>query len=220
MFCKALTGHAAERISPPIAESRWPQFGWTLSVLAGASSASGGRGKSALNKTDLVSKLTERLGGDRATAVAAVNGVLEEIGNSVARGERVALTGFGTFDRRERAARTARNPRTGESVDVRATTVPVFRAGTAFRALLTEADNASSSLRSTSVDEDEQQAAGTETVPASIEPDKADPGADAKNAVQKARGKTGEKKKSKNADGAQADGKGSKKSGKKAKNSK
>jgi DNA-binding protein HU-beta len=93
-----------------------------------------------VNKSELIARMTERLSGDRTTAVAAVNGVLAEIEGSVARGERVSLTGFGTFERRERAARTARNPRTGETVQVDASVVPVFRAGTGFRTLLTEAN--------------------------------------------------------------------------------
>ncbi|SEO77617.1 HU family DNA-binding protein [Trujillonella endophytica] len=92
-----------------------------------------------MNKSDLIAKMAERLDGDRTTAVAAVNGVLEEIESSVARGERVSLTGFGTFEGRERAARTGRNPRTGEAIQLDASVVPVFRAGTGFRALLTEA---------------------------------------------------------------------------------
>lgn len=93
-----------------------------------------------MNKSELIARMTERLSGDRTTAVAAVNGVLEEIEGSVARGERVSLTGFGTFERRERAARTARNPRTGEAIQVGASVVPVFRAGTGFRTLLTGAN--------------------------------------------------------------------------------
>ncbi|MGY1751674.1 HU family DNA-binding protein [Blastococcus sp. SYSU D01042] len=86
-----------------------------------------------MNKSELITRMTERLGGDRAAAVAAVNGVLAEIEGGVARGERVALTGFGTFERRERAARTGRNPRTGEPVQVGPSVVPVFRAGAGFR---------------------------------------------------------------------------------------
>ena len=89
-----------------------------------------------MNRSDLITKMTERLGGDRASAVAAVAGVLEEIEAGVARGERVTLSGFGTFERRARAARTARNPRTGEAVRVDASVVPVFRAGTGFKSLL------------------------------------------------------------------------------------
>lgn len=86
-----------------------------------------------MNKSELIARMTERLDGDRAAAVAAVNGVLAEIEGGVARGERVALTGFGTFERRERAARTGRNPRTGDPVQVGPSVVPVFRAGSGFR---------------------------------------------------------------------------------------
>jgi DNA-binding protein HU-beta len=93
-----------------------------------------------VNKSDLIAKVTERLSGDRSTAVAAVNGVLEEIEGSVARGERVSLTGFGTFERRERAPRAGRNPRTGETIQLGPSVVPVFRAGIGFKTLVTEAN--------------------------------------------------------------------------------
>lgn len=89
-----------------------------------------------MNRSELIARMTGRLGGDRASAVAAVTGVLEEIEAGVARGERVTLSGFGTFEPRARAARTARNPRTGASVQVDATIVPVFRAATGFKTLL------------------------------------------------------------------------------------
>jgi DNA-binding protein HU-beta len=91
-----------------------------------------------VNKSELVARLTDRLGGDRAVATAAVNGVLEEIEGSVARGERVTLIGFGTFDRRERAARTGRNPQTGAAIQLGASVAPVFRPGAGFRSLLTQ----------------------------------------------------------------------------------
>ena len=102
-----------------------------------------------MNKSELVSKLTERLGGDRATATAAVNGVLEEIETSVARGERVSLIGFGTFDRRERAARTGRNPQTGASIQLAASVAPVFRPGAGFRSLLTQNGGSTAATGST-----------------------------------------------------------------------
>jgi len=91
-----------------------------------------------VNKSELVSRLAARLGGDRTIATAAVNGVLEEIESSVARGERVSLIGFGTFDRRERAARTGRNPQTGAAIQLSASVAPVFRPGAGFRSLLTQ----------------------------------------------------------------------------------
>jgi len=73
-------------------------------------------------------------GATRAQAAAAVDSVLHAITASLAAGERVTLTGFGTFEPAERSARTARNPRTGSSVEVAATTVARFRPGTALRA--------------------------------------------------------------------------------------
>jgi len=92
-----------------------------------------------VNKSDLVSRVTARLDGDRRAAVAAVNGVLEEIQQSLARGERVTLSGFGTFDRRERGPRTGRNPATGETIQIGATVAPVFRAGAGLRQVVTQA---------------------------------------------------------------------------------
>ena len=91
-----------------------------------------------MNKSELVARLTERLGGDRAVATAAVNGVLEEIEGSVARGERVSLIGFGTFDRRDRAARTGRNPQTGATIQLAPSSAPVFRPGAGFRSKVTQ----------------------------------------------------------------------------------
>jgi len=93
-----------------------------------------------VNQSELITKMTERLSGDRGAAVAAVNGVLEEIEGSVARGERVSLSGFGTFDRRERASRTGRNPRTGAAIQVGPSVVAVFRPGTGFKSRLAKAN--------------------------------------------------------------------------------
>jgi DNA-binding protein HU-beta len=111
-----------------------------------------------VNRSDLIARMTERLGGDRAAAAAAVSGVLEEIETAVARGERVTLTGFGTFDRRARAARTARNPRTGDAVRVDASVVPFFRPAAGFKGLLHLPDGASDPA---SVTGDAQEGTGT-----------------------------------------------------------
>src|SRR5436309_9147842 len=86
-----------------------------------------------MNKTQLVEALTERLG-DRRTAANAVDGLLTTIVETVRTGGNVSITGFGVFESRARAARTARNPRTGEVVAVPATLVPAFRPGAGFRA--------------------------------------------------------------------------------------
>jgi DNA-binding protein HU-beta len=120
-----------------------------------------------VNKSDLIARMTERLSGDRTTALAAVNGVLEEIEGSVARGERVSLSGFGTFERRERAPRTGRNPRTGEAISVGPSVVPAFRAGTGFKTLLRQADGVASPQRSAAVDGSAPRATGRRSQAAS-----------------------------------------------------
>ena len=88
-----------------------------------------------MNKAELIEALTGRLG-DRRSATAAVDAVLSEIQNAVTKGDKVSITGFGVFERRERAARTARNPRTGAAVKVKKTAVPVFRPGAGFKDLV------------------------------------------------------------------------------------
>jgi DNA-binding protein HU-beta len=85
-----------------------------------------------MNKAELVDELTGRLG-DKKTATAALDAVLDEIQRSVSKGDKVSIAGFGVFERRVRGARTARNPRTGEAVKVKKTSVPAFRAGQAFK---------------------------------------------------------------------------------------
>jgi DNA-binding protein HU-beta len=86
-----------------------------------------------VNKAQLVEALSERLGGDRKTAAAAVEGTVDIILRAVSKGEKVAVTGFGVFEKRDRAARLARNPATGERVRVKKTSVPAFRAGQGFK---------------------------------------------------------------------------------------
>lgn len=85
-----------------------------------------------MNKAELIEALATRLG-DKKTASAALDAVLNEVQAAVAKGERVAITGFGVFEKRVRGARTARNPRTGEAVKVKKTSVPAFRAGAGFK---------------------------------------------------------------------------------------
>ena len=88
-----------------------------------------------MNKADLIEVLTGRLG-DRKTASTALDAVISEIQNAVTKGDKVAITGFGVFEKRERGPRIARNPRTGESVKVGKTSVPAFRPGTGFKELV------------------------------------------------------------------------------------
>jgi DNA-binding protein HU-beta len=88
-----------------------------------------------MNKTELIESIGGRLG-DRKAATAALDAVLTEIQNAVTKGDKVSIVGFGVFERRERAARTARNPRTGEAVKVKKTAVPAFRPGAGFKELV------------------------------------------------------------------------------------
>lgn len=86
-----------------------------------------------MNKTELIALLEARMGSHGA-AVAALDSVLAEIQHAVAAGERVVLTGFGTFERVERPARTGRNPRTGAALEIAASASPRFHAGAVLRA--------------------------------------------------------------------------------------
>jgi DNA-binding protein HU-beta len=88
-----------------------------------------------VNKADLIEALSARLG-DKKAATAALDAVLSEIQSAVTKGDKVAITGFGVFEKRVRGARTARNPRTGEAVKVKKTSVPAFRAGASFREMV------------------------------------------------------------------------------------
>lgn len=85
-----------------------------------------------MNKGELIEKLSGHLG-DQKTSSKAVDALVSEIENAVSHGEKVNISGFGVFEKRERAARTGRNPRTGEPIHVKKTTVPAFRAGSAFK---------------------------------------------------------------------------------------
>ncbi len=86
-----------------------------------------------MNKAQLVEAVAERVGEDKRRAQATVEAFLDTVYRTVQKGERVAITGFGVFEKRDRAARTARNPATGEKVKVKKTSVPAFRAGQEFK---------------------------------------------------------------------------------------
>jgi DNA-binding protein HU-beta len=88
-----------------------------------------------MNKAQLIDALAERLG-DKRVAAAAVAGLVDVVVRAVNAGDRVTITGFGVFEKRARAARTARNPRTGEAVIIQQTDVPAFRPGTLFREVI------------------------------------------------------------------------------------
>ncbi|MEU9795320.1 HU family DNA-binding protein [Streptomyces sparsogenes] len=88
-----------------------------------------------MNKAQLVEAIADKLGG-RQQAADAVDAVLDAMVRAVVAGERVSVTGFGSFEKVERPARYARNPQTGERVRVKKTSVPRFRAGQGFKDLV------------------------------------------------------------------------------------
>ncbi len=86
-----------------------------------------------MNKTELIDAVAEGADISKAAASRAVDTMLDSISNSLAKGDQVTLVGFGTFSVKDRAARTGRNPRTGEPIDIPAAKVPGFKAGKALK---------------------------------------------------------------------------------------
>jgi DNA-binding protein HU-beta len=89
-----------------------------------------------LNKKQLVDAVASSTGENKRVVGDVLDSALEQIQKQVKSGDRVQLPGFGTFERRARSARTARNPRTGEEIKVKATKVPAFKAGSGFKELV------------------------------------------------------------------------------------
>lgn len=86
-----------------------------------------------MNKAELISAVAEKSGMAKKDAEKAVSAVFASIEEALASGDKVQLVGFGTFEVRERAARTGRNPQTGEEIQIAASRVPAFRAGKALK---------------------------------------------------------------------------------------
>ncbi|MEN8041268.1 MAG: HU family DNA-binding protein [Actinomycetota bacterium] len=86
-----------------------------------------------MNKGELIEAVARNTGESKALAEKMVNETLDAIVAGVVASGKVAITGFGTFEGRDRAARTARNPQTGAEIQVAATRVPAFKAGKSFK---------------------------------------------------------------------------------------
>ena len=87
---------------------------------------------SGVNKSELIDAVTDRVAVDRKTVTSAVDVLLETVTRTVANGERVVLTGFGSFEKKDKPARTGRNPTTGATIRLKKTSVPRFKAGAGF----------------------------------------------------------------------------------------
>jgi len=86
-----------------------------------------------MNKSDLVDAIADSAGLSKADAGRAVDSFVGTVTNALKSGDTISLVGFGTFTVRDRAARTGRNPRTGESINIKASKNPAFKAGKALK---------------------------------------------------------------------------------------
>jgi DNA-binding protein HU-beta len=82
-----------------------------------------------MNKSDLIDSIATESGLTKADATKALDGTMEAIKKALKSGETVSLVGFGTFAVKDRAARTGRNPKTGEPLQIKASRIPSFKAG-------------------------------------------------------------------------------------------
>lgn len=86
-----------------------------------------------MKKTELIAAIAEQSGLSKKDAEKALSATLDTIVKAVAEGDKIQLTGFGTFEQRQRNARTGVDPRTGNSIEIPASKVPAFKAGKAFK---------------------------------------------------------------------------------------
>ena len=86
-----------------------------------------------MNKTELVANVAEKAGLTKKDAEKALGAVIESIEEALVEGDKLQLIGFGTFEVKDRAARTGRNPQTGKEIKIAASRNPVFKAGKALK---------------------------------------------------------------------------------------
>ena len=91
-----------------------------------------------MNKTELIAEGANKVGLSRKDAEKALGAVVETITEAVVKGDKVQLVGFGSFETKQREARTGRNPKTKETIEIPATRVPVFKAGKALKDAVAE----------------------------------------------------------------------------------
>ncbi|MFM7596890.1 MAG: HU family DNA-binding protein [Actinomycetota bacterium] len=133
-----------------------------------------------MNKQELIDNVSTQLGHSKRDVSNIVEAALEELKRAVARGEKVALAGFGVFQRHDRAARTGRNPQTGEAVKIKATKLPKFRPGAEFKAVVSGAKKPSAPKKAA-----QKKAAAKKAAPKKAAAKKAAPKKAAKKAPAK-----------------------------------
>jgi DNA-binding protein HU-beta len=177
-----------------------------------------------VNKAELIEALAQHYDGSRAEATKALNAVVQTITYSAAAGEKVAITGFGVFEKVDRPARMVRNPRTGERKEAAPTSVPRFRPGTELKAYVSgERAVPATSTATPTLNRTRRAASRNSAAPAAAPT--AAPAAPAAATVEPAKSVTAPKKKDSKKDSKKAESvkKGKpakKKDGKKSKSSK
>ena len=91
-----------------------------------------------MNKTELISAVADKAGLSKKDSEKAINAVVDAIIDALRQGDKVQLVGFGSFEVKNRAERTGRNPRTKESIKIPAAKLPQFKAGKAFKDAISE----------------------------------------------------------------------------------
>ena len=89
-----------------------------------------------MNKAELVESVANATGESKRVVSGVLDEIVTTVQKQVKKGEKVTLPGFGTFERRARSARTARNPQTGDPIKIKATKVPAFKPGAGFKSLV------------------------------------------------------------------------------------
>ena len=89
-----------------------------------------------MNKTELVAAMAEQTNLSKKDAEAALKAFIDAVSEELKKGEKVQLVGFGTFEVSERAAREGRNPQTGETMEIKASKTPKFKAGKALKDMM------------------------------------------------------------------------------------
>lgn len=89
-----------------------------------------------MNKTQLTAELAAKTGLAKKDAEKALNAFVEIVNDALVAGDKVQIVGFGSFEVKERPARTARNPRNGEAIEIAASKAPVFKAGKALKEIV------------------------------------------------------------------------------------
>ncbi|MDX8399779.1 MAG: HU family DNA-binding protein [Gallionellaceae bacterium] len=89
-----------------------------------------------MNRKELIEALATKTGGTKADAERAIAGLIDVVTTTLAKGESIALVGFGTFEVRQRSARTGRNPKTGAELEIKASKQAAFKAGATLKAVV------------------------------------------------------------------------------------